>query len=185
MRIAIILYCLLSAIIDVSAAENVTPGKYFCVVSDAVGLQTNASTHQRYGGAIDLPPERQKFFITIEETKPLVSEELYQNYCFGDDAIQALKGLRLGQPVNVLDIKTGGHTFLSLDEYFRACQARYVLKFSGELSKIETDKYSDNTNLFHDRFTRFWITIDQKFLWHFDNSSGDHHYMAEGVCEKN
>ena len=39
MRIAIILYCLLSAIINVSAAENVTPGKYFCVVSDAVGLQ--------------------------------------------------------------------------------------------------------------------------------------------------
>ena len=35
MRIAIILYCLLSAIINVSAAENVTPGKYFCVVSDA------------------------------------------------------------------------------------------------------------------------------------------------------
>ena len=33
MRIAIILYCLLSAIINVSAAENVTPGKYFCVVS--------------------------------------------------------------------------------------------------------------------------------------------------------
>jgi hypothetical protein len=42
MRIAIILYCLLSAIINVSAAENVTPGKYFCVVSDAVGLETNA-----------------------------------------------------------------------------------------------------------------------------------------------
>jgi hypothetical protein len=58
MRIAIILYCLLSAIINVSAAENVTPGKYLCVVSDAVGLQTNASTHQRYGGAITLPPER-------------------------------------------------------------------------------------------------------------------------------
>jgi hypothetical protein len=58
MRIAIILYCL-SAIINVSAAENVTPGKYLCVVSDAVGLQTNASTHQRYGGAITLPPERQ------------------------------------------------------------------------------------------------------------------------------
>src|ERR1700730_11814035 len=78
MRIAIILYCLLSAIINVSAAENVTPGKYLCVVSDAVGLQTNASTHQRYGGAIALPPERQKFFITIEETKPLLSEEVYQ-----------------------------------------------------------------------------------------------------------
>ena len=31
MRIAIILYCLLSAIINVSAAENVTPGKYLCV----------------------------------------------------------------------------------------------------------------------------------------------------------
>ena len=119
----------IKAIINVSAAENVTPGKYFCVASDAVGLQTNA-THQEYGGAIALPPERLKFFITIEETKPLVLEELYQNYCFGDDAIQALKGLRLGQPVNVLDIKTGGHTFLSLDEYFRVCQARYVLKFS-------------------------------------------------------
>jgi hypothetical protein len=91
MRIAIILYCLLSAIINVLAAENVTPGKYLCVVSDAVGLQTNASTHQRYGGAITLPSERQKFFITIEEVKPLVSEESYQNYCFGDDAIQALK----------------------------------------------------------------------------------------------
>jgi hypothetical protein len=100
-------------------------------------------------------PERQKFSITIEETKPLVSDELYQNYCFGDDAIQALKGLQLGQPVNVLDIKTGGHTFLSLDEYFRVCQARYVLKFSGEPSKIETDKYSDNTNRFHDQFTCF------------------------------
>ena len=55
MRIAIILYCLLSAIINVSAAENVNPGKYLCVVSDAVGLLTNASTHQRYGGAIALP----------------------------------------------------------------------------------------------------------------------------------
>ena len=32
MRIAIILYCLLSAIINVLAAENVTPGKYLCVV---------------------------------------------------------------------------------------------------------------------------------------------------------
>ena len=41
MRIAIILYCLLSAIINVSAAENVTPGKCFCL-SDAVGLETNA-----------------------------------------------------------------------------------------------------------------------------------------------
>ena len=40
MRIAIILYCLLSATINVPAAENVTPGKYFCVVSDAVGLET-------------------------------------------------------------------------------------------------------------------------------------------------
>ena len=40
MRIAIILYCLLSAIINVPAAENVTPGKYFCVVSDAVDLET-------------------------------------------------------------------------------------------------------------------------------------------------
>ena len=88
MRIAIILYCLLSAIINVSAAENVTPGKYLCVVSDAVGLQTNASTHQRYGGAITLPSERQKFFITIEEVKPLVSEKSYQNYCFGDDAFR-------------------------------------------------------------------------------------------------
>ena len=78
MRIAIILYCLSSAIINVSAAENVAPGKYLCVVSDAVGLQTNASTHQRYGGAITLPPERQKFFITIGEAKPLVSEEVYQ-----------------------------------------------------------------------------------------------------------
>ena len=153
-------------------------------MSDAVGLQTNASTHQRYGGAIDLPPERQKFFITIEETKPLVSEELYQNYCFGDDAIQALKGLRLGQPVNVLDIKTGGHTLFELGRIFSSLPSALCLEIQRELSKIETDKYSDNTNLFHDQFTRFWITIDQKFLWHFDNSSGDH-YMAEGVCEKN
>ena len=179
MRIAIILYCLSSAIINVSAAENVAPGKYLCVVSDAVGLLTNASTHQRYGGAIALPPERQKFFITIEEAKPLVSKESYQNYCFGDDAIEALKALRRGQPENT----PGSHTFSSLDNYFQVCQARYVLKFSGELSKIETDKYSDNTNLFHDRFTSFWITIDQKFLWNFDNSTGDH-YMAEGMCEK-
>ena len=58
MRIAIILYCLLSAITNVSAAENVTPGKYLCVVSDAVGLLTNASTYQRYGGAIALPPSQ-------------------------------------------------------------------------------------------------------------------------------
>ena len=118
----------------------------------------------------------QKFFITIEEAKPLVSD---QNYCFGDDAIEALKALRRGQPENT----PGSHTFSSLDNYFQVCQARYVLKFSGELSKIETDKYSDNTNLFHDRFTSFWITIDQKFLWNFDNSTGDH-YMAEGMCEK-
>ena len=95
MRIAIILYCLLSAIINVSAAENVTPGKYFCVVSDAVGLQTNASTHQRYGGAIDLPPERQKFFITIEETKPLVSEELAVN-------LKAAKALGVTVPSSIL-----------------------------------------------------------------------------------
>ena len=105
---------------NVSAAENVTPGKYLCVVSDAVGLLTNAS-NQRYGGAIALPPARQKFFITIEEAKPLVSD---QNYCFGDDAIEALKAIRRGQPENI----PGSHTFSSLDNYFQVCQARYVLK---------------------------------------------------------
>jgi hypothetical protein len=160
------------------------PGKYSCAVLGTVGVQTNEKTQERFRGVIQASPERQKFFITIEEVKPAWSDKKHQtDYCFGKEAINNLKAIRRGQQQLGLQLS---------DEfmYFQTCLARYVVKFSGELGKVETDKYSDNTNLFRDTFTRFWIYgVDQKdfhFLWNYDIPHGwaVDHFMADGMCEK-
>src|SRR5262245_37627911 len=191
MRKIVIFICCLATPVnaqkDTSKPEGPTPppGKYSCAVLGTVGVQTNEKTQERSRGVIQASPERQKFFITIEEVKPAWSDKKHQtNYCFGKEAINSLKAIR------------GGHKGLQFNEfadefrYFQTCLSRYVVKFSGELGKVETDKYSEDTNLFRDYFTRFWIYgVDQKdfhFLWNYDISHrwAVDHFMADGMCEK-
>jgi hypothetical protein len=78
---------------------------------------------ERSRGVIQASPERQKFFITIEEVKPTWSDKKHQtDYCFGKEAINSLKAIRRGHK---------GYQFNEFPDefsYFQTCLARYVVK---------------------------------------------------------
>ncbi|MHC2373358.1 hypothetical protein ACVIQT_008006 [Bradyrhizobium diazoefficiens] len=148
-------------------------GKYFCFVGNAVGLQTNSQTNNRYAGKIAYPENEKKFFVSIEENK-----QLAEDHCFSASALDDLKKLRRGETPD----RSSKTYFLDNGSFYDACQARYTLKLSGSTMGSQT-YYSSGTNIFRDHFSQFWFTNDLSYTWYAQNFSGDH-YLTEGRCEK-
>jgi hypothetical protein len=156
----------------ISKEASPKPGKYFCYISNMVGLQTNSQTKQRYAGKINLSDGNEKFFITIEK-----NEQLPEDRCFSPSALDDLKKLRRGETPG----KDSETYFLYRSLYFHTCEARFKLTTSGD--PIPASYYAMNTHVFTDGFSQFWLTSNLSYVWNFNNSGGDH-YLAEGRCEK-
>jgi hypothetical protein len=49
--------------------REVQYGKYVCVTDRAVGFQNSPADNQRFAGAIQMSPDKQRFFVTIRKVQ--------------------------------------------------------------------------------------------------------------------
>jgi hypothetical protein len=162
-------------------AKQVEYGKYVCVTDRAVGIQTAERTHERFAGAIQVSPERQKFFVTIQKVERAEPPHLLKDgfiehnfqYCFNKEAISKLDeqwekgGLNYGGP--------------NINDFAEWCLARSRIEVNAGLGAGKY--YSTGKNVFVDGFgNKFHISSGWKFLWSFTNFAGDF-YMLEGRCD--
>ena len=176
------------AIVALSAShgygQEAEYGKYICITDRAVGLQTSENGAERYGGAIQMSPGKQKFFVTISkiETLPLNGPQKWVK----DGVIQHVPE-RCFSPENIEKLErqwqNGGGNFAApnVENFSDWCLARSAAQLNdGTFTKVY---YSTGRNVYLNSIgDRFWIFEGgRRFSWMY--STGLVEYILEGRCD--
>jgi hypothetical protein len=157
-------------------------GKYLCITDRSVGFQTPENGGARFAGSIRMPPEQQKFFVTLRKVQKVArNEPQYQHgllrhspeRCFSQEGMDAIeKRWEAGG-----DDSKG----IGLREYALWCLAVDSLEVSaGEFPQYF---YSLDQGTFIRNGQPDLIQFGVKtFMWMITDLLGNH-YMLEGRCE--
>jgi hypothetical protein len=155
-------------------------GTYVCLTDRTVGIQEQ-DVGKVYEGAIKLPPELEKFFITIRKIKSADPRTWsYRdddgwtihspNYCFSEEHLKELQD----------SWESAKRTRVELNFFWQRCLAIAQLRIGNGPSNFSSanGRYYTHDNMFDHTFMIFTGTLN--FVYNYD--IGGSYYVSTGRC---
>jgi hypothetical protein len=170
-----------------AAADDVPEpqfGTYVCVTDRAVGFQGGSTSNgkERFAGNIRLPPEYQRFFVTLRKIA-LADHFTVDGWlahppgqCFSDQVMKRLQGEWENNGNSV-----GHYEYPDIRNFQQQCLATSEVQIKAGATKWSY--YGIGNNIFTNELAdRFWIYSNGGFVWHHTNDNHDQ-YLLEGRCD--